>query len=45
MHSGEQYARRMIRAGAAGYLSKESAPDELINAIGKILAGGIYERP
>ena|SRR5581483_5843261 len=45
MHSGEQYAKRMIQAGAAGYLSKESAPDELINAIRKILAGGIYERP
>ena len=42
MHPEEQYAVRALRAGAAGYLTKESAPDELINAIKKVAAGGKY---
>ena len=33
MYCEDQYALRVLRAGAAGYLSKESAPDELIKAI------------
>ena len=42
MHPEEQYAVRSLRAGAAGYLTKESAPDELIDAIKKVAAGGKY---
>jgi two-component system invasion response regulator UvrY len=38
----EQYAIRVLRSGASGYLTKESAPDELINAIRKISTGGKY---
>lgn len=38
----EQYAVRAIKDGAAGYLTKESAPDELINAIHKVARGGKY---
>ncbi|MFP4024012.1 MAG: response regulator [Thiohalospira sp.] len=39
MFPEEQYAIRVIKAGAAGYLTKESAPEELIKAI-RIVAGG-----
>ncbi len=42
MHPEEQYALRALRAGASGYLTKESAPDELITAVQKILDGGKY---
>ncbi len=42
MHPEEQYALRALKAGASGYLTKESAPDELISAIQKILQGGKY---
>ena len=42
MHPEEQYAVRLIRAGASGYLTKESAPDELITAIRKISQGRKY---
>jgi DNA-binding NarL/FixJ family response regulator len=38
----EQYAPRMLKAGAAGYLSKESAPAQLVCAILKVAAGGRY---
>jgi len=38
----EQYAIRTIRAGAAGYLTKESAPEELISAIRKVSQGGRF---
>jgi two-component system invasion response regulator UvrY len=38
--SEDQYAVRAIRAGAAGFLTKESAPDKLIEAVRKIAAGG-----
>jgi DNA-binding NarL/FixJ family response regulator len=38
----EQYAIRALRAGASGYLTKASAPNELISAIRKISAGGRY---
>jgi len=38
----EQYAIRALRAGASGYLTKASAPHELISAIRKISAGGRY---
>jgi two-component system invasion response regulator UvrY len=42
MHPEEQYAVRVLRAGASGYLTKESAPDELITAIRKISQGRKY---
>ncbi len=42
MHPEEQYAKRVLRAGASGYLTKESAPEELIRAILKIHGGGKY---
>jgi len=42
MHSEEQYAVRALRAGAAGYLTKASAPDELIGAIRKVSRGRKY---
>ena len=41
----DQFGKRVLRAGACGYLKKESAPDELIQAIGKLLAGGRYVSP
>jgi DNA-binding NarL/FixJ family response regulator len=42
MHPEEQYAVRVLKAGASGYLTKESAPDELIHAIRKISQGRKY---
>jgi len=42
IHPEEQYAVRAMRAGAAGYLTKESAPDELVAAVQKVLLGRKY---
>jgi DNA-binding NarL/FixJ family response regulator len=42
MHPEEQYAVRALRAGASGYLTKESAPEELMTAIRKISQGRKY---
>jgi len=42
IHPEEQYAVRVLKAGASGYLTKESAPDELIMAIRKVAFGGKY---
>jgi two-component system invasion response regulator UvrY len=42
MHPEEQYAIRVLKAGASGYVTKESAPDELITAIRKVTNGGKY---
>jgi two-component system invasion response regulator UvrY len=42
IHPEEQYAVRVLRAGASGYLTKESAPDELTAAIRKISQGKKY---
>jgi two-component system invasion response regulator UvrY len=42
MHPEEQYAVRVLKAGAAGYLTKESAPDELITAIKRVSSGRKY---
>lgn len=41
----EQFAIRALRAGASGYLTKDSAPDELVGAIRKVSAGGKYVSP
>src|SRR6266446_1314586 len=45
MHSEEQYARRAFKAGAAGYITKDSSRAELVNAINKVAAGGRYVSP
>jgi two-component system invasion response regulator UvrY len=42
MYPEDQYAKRSLKAGAGGYLNKESAPEELIKAVRKVLAGGRY---
>ena len=42
MHPEDQYGKRILKAGASGYMNKESAPEELIKAIRKVLAGGYY---
>jgi DNA-binding NarL/FixJ family response regulator len=42
VYTEDQYARRVLKAGAAGYLSKDTAALELINAARKILKGGRY---
>jgi DNA-binding NarL/FixJ family response regulator len=45
IHPEDQYALRVLKAGAAGYVTKASAPDELINAIRKVYRGGKYISP
>jgi DNA-binding NarL/FixJ family response regulator len=45
IHPEDQYAGRALKAGAAGYLTKDSAPEELVKAIRKVLAGGKYVSP
>src|SRR5262245_21924057 len=42
MHPEDQFAVRVLKAGASGYMTKESAPEELVGAIKKIVAGGRY---
>jgi DNA-binding NarL/FixJ family response regulator len=44
-HTEDQLAVRVLRAGAGGYVTKESAPEELAKAIRKVLAGGRYVSP
>jgi DNA-binding NarL/FixJ family response regulator len=45
VHSPEQYAVRTLKAGASGYLTKESAPEELVKAVQHILGGRKYITP
>jgi two-component system, NarL family, invasion response regulator UvrY len=45
MHPEDQFAIRILRAGAAGYVTKESAPDELIGALRKVCSGGKHVSP
>jgi two-component system invasion response regulator UvrY len=45
MFPEEQYAVRVIRAGASGYMTKDSAPDELVTAIRRISQGRKYVSP
>jgi two-component system invasion response regulator UvrY len=45
MHPEEGYAVRALRAGASGYVNKESAFEELAGAVRKLLAGGRYISP
>lgn len=42
MYPEDQYATRVLKAGASGYLNKQSAPEELLKAIKKIRGGGKY---
>jgi two-component system, NarL family, invasion response regulator UvrY len=42
MYSEDQYALRVLKAGASGYLTKDSAADELVKAIRKVVSGGRY---
>jgi DNA-binding NarL/FixJ family response regulator len=42
IHPEDQYAVRAIKAGAGGYLTKDSAPDQLVNAIRRVLRGGKF---
>jgi two-component system, NarL family, invasion response regulator UvrY len=45
MHGEDEYAVRALRNGASGYVTKESAPEELIAAIQKVMNGGKYLTP
>jgi len=45
MYPEDQYAIRVVKAGASGYLSKDMAQEELINAVRKILSGKKYLNP
>jgi DNA-binding NarL/FixJ family response regulator len=42
MHPEDQYAVRALKAGAAGYVTKESAPEVLVDAVRRVAAGGRY---
>lgn len=42
IHGEEQFAVRVLKAGASGYLTKENAPGELVKAIRKVVDGGKY---
>lgn len=42
MHPEDQFAVRTLKAGASGYMTKESAPEELVAAVRKIITGGRY---
>ncbi len=45
MHAEEQFAARVLKAGADGYLPKDTAPEELVKAVRKVHAGGKYISP
>ncbi len=45
MHPEDQYAVRILKAGASGYVNKESAVEELVTAIQKVVDGGRYVSP
>jgi len=45
MHAEEQYAMRAFKAGANGYVTKDSAAAELVSAVRKVAAGGAYVSP
>ena len=42
VHSEDQFATRVLKAGASGFLNKDSAPEELVKAARKVMAGGRY---
>src|SRR5678816_3907382 len=45
MHEEQQYAVRALKAGAAGYITKDGAADQLVAAIRRIASGGAYVTP
>jgi two-component system, NarL family, invasion response regulator UvrY len=45
MHPEDQFAVRILKIGASGYMTKESAPNELVGAVRKVMAGGRYVSP
>jgi DNA-binding NarL/FixJ family response regulator len=45
MHSEEQFARRALKAGASGYITKDSPRAELVKAVNKVMSGGTYVSP
>jgi two-component system invasion response regulator UvrY len=45
VHPADQYALRVLRAGAAGFLTKEQSTDLLVAAIRKVYSGGVYLSP
>ena len=45
MHAEDQYARRAFKAGAAGYITKDSSRAELVTALNKVIHGGKYISP
>jgi two-component system invasion response regulator UvrY len=45
MYSEDQFAMRVLKAGASGYLTKDSASDELVKAVRKVASGGKYVSP
>jgi len=45
MHPEDQFAVRVLKAGASGYMTKETAPEELVGAIKKVVAGGRHISP
>jgi DNA-binding NarL/FixJ family response regulator len=45
MHPEDQFAVRLLKIGAAGYMTKESAPAELVGAVKKVISGGRYISP
>jgi DNA-binding NarL/FixJ family response regulator len=42
MHAEHQFAERALKSGACGYITKDKAPEQLVEAIKKVLAGGLY---
>lgn len=45
MHPEDQLGKRALKSGASGYLNKESAPEELVKAVQKLLQGSMYVSP
>lgn len=45
MHPEDQFAMRVLKCGASGYMTKESAPEELVGAVRKVTNGGRYVSP
>ena len=45
MHPEDQYALRVLKAGASGYMNKDSASEELVNAVRRVVGGGRYVSP
>jgi DNA-binding NarL/FixJ family response regulator len=45
MHANEEYATRVIQAGASGFVPKAAPADELLTAVRKVVTGGVYVSP